>query len=128
MITVLTGLNLAGVVLALFFISLILSKKNKHIRDYLLTFFIFLLGTYLLIKYVFQYDLYISYPVIVYLDIAYWVLLGPTLYVYTLVSVRGENRLRIKYLYTLIPAILVFICFSKYIFGTVFYKFIYIFR
>ena len=118
MITVLTGLNLAGVVLALFFISLILSKKNKHIRDYLLTFFISLLGTYLLIKYVFQYDLYVSYPVIVYLDIAYWVLLGPTLYVYALVSTRGENQLRLRYLYTLIPALLVFICFSKYIFGT----------
>ncbi len=119
MITILTSLNIAGLVLSLFFITLILAKKQKQVRDYLLAFFIFLLGTYLLIKYVFQYDLYNTYPIIVYLDIAYWVLLGPTLYVYTLVSTKGENFLRTKYLFTLIPAILVFTCFFGYIFGNV---------
>ena len=115
----LTSLNIAGLVLAIFFITLILAKKGKQVRDYLLAFFIFLLGTFLLIKYVFQYDLYNTYPIIVYLDIAYWVLLGPTLYVYTLVSIKGENRLRLNYVFTLIPATLVVICFSRYIFGTV---------
>ncbi len=119
MISILTSLNIAGLVLALFFVTLILTKKNKHVRDYLLAFFIFLLGTYLLIKYIFQYDLFNTYPIIVYLDIAYWVLLGPTLYVYTLVSVRGEKHLRLSYLYTLIPAALVFICFYGFIFGNV---------
>jgi len=117
--TLLTSLNIAGLVLALFFISLLLSKKDKQLREYLLAFFILLLGTFLLIKYVFQYDLYNSYPLIIYLDICYWVLLGPTLYIYTLVSIRGENHLRINYLYTLIPALLVSICFSQYIFGNV---------
>ena len=117
MTSILTSLNIAGLVLALFFITLILSKKDKQVRDYLLAFFIFLLGTFLLIKYVFQYDLYNTYPIIIYLDFAYWVLLGPTLYVYTLVSSRGENHLRLNYMYTLIPAVLVTICFSEYIFG-----------
>jgi len=119
MIPILTSLNIAGLVLALFFISLLLAKKDKQLRDYLLAFFILLLGSFLLIKYVFQYDLYKSYPVIVYIDICYWVLLGPALYVYTLVSTRGENRLRLTYLYTLIPFVLVVICFSRYILGTV---------
>jgi hypothetical protein len=112
----LTSLNIAGLVLAIFFVTLLLSKKDKQIRDYLLAFFISLLGTFLLIKYVFQYDLFNSYPIIVFLDIYYWVLLGPTLYVYTLVSTKGENFLRLKYLYTLIPALLVTICFYEYIF------------
>jgi AraC-like DNA-binding protein len=115
--TFLTSLNIAGLVLSLFFITLILTKKNKQLRDYLLVFFIYLLGTYLLIKYVFQYDLYNTYPIIVYLDICYWVLLGPTLYIYTLVSTKGENHLKASYLYTLIPAFLVTICFSEYIFN-----------
>lgn len=118
MTTILTGLNIAGLILALFFITLILSKKHKQVHDYLLSFFILLLGNFLVVKYVFQYDLYNSYPIIVYIDICYWVLLGPTLYIYTLVITRGENHLRINYLYTLIPAILVILCFSGYIFGT----------
>ncbi len=114
---ILVNLNIAGLVLAIFFISLILSKKGKQLRDYLLAFFIFLLGTFLLIKYMFQFDLFNSYPIIIYLDICYWVLLGPTLYIYTLVSSKGENHLRINYVYTLIPALLVVICFSEFIFG-----------
>jgi hypothetical protein len=101
------SLNLAGLVLALLFITLILTKKDKQLRDYLLAFFIFLLGTYLLIKYVFENELVRSYPIIIYSDIYYWVLLGPTLYVYTMVLSRGENRLRPKYLYSLLPAFLV---------------------
>ncbi len=117
--SILTSLNIAGLVLAIFFVTLILTKRDKHIRDYLLAFFIFLLGTFLLIKYVAEYDLFNAYPIIVYLDIYYWVLLGPTLYVYTLVSTKGENFLRLNYLYTLIPAVLVTICFSQYMFGTV---------
>jgi len=112
-----TNFNFAGIVLALLFFALIITKKNKQTRDYLLAFFIFLLGTYLLIKYVFENELYTSYPIIIYLDICYWVLLGPTLYVYTMVSTRGDNYLRIQYLYTLIPAFLVILFFSEYIFG-----------
>ena len=117
--SILVSLNIAGLVLAVLFISLILSKKGKRISDYLLAFFILLLGTFLLIKYFFQYDLFNSYPIIVYLDICYWVLLGPTLYVYTLVSTRGENFLRTKYLLTLVPAVLVFFCYYEFIFGNV---------
>lgn len=111
-----SNLNLAGLVLALLFIALIFSKKDKQLRDYLLAFFIFILGTFLLIKYAFQNDLVNSFPVIIYLDIYYWVILGPALYIYTMVSTSGENHLRKSYLYTLIPALLVTICFSEYIF------------
>lgn len=115
----LISLNIAGLVLVLFFVSIILSKKNKLLKDYLLTFFLLLLGSYLLIKYTFQFDLYNAYPIIVYLDIYYWVLLGPTLYIYTLLSTRGENHLRWVYILTLIPAILVSFSFYSYMFGDV---------
>jgi AraC-like DNA-binding protein len=113
-----TNLNLAGVVLAILFFTLILTKKDKQLRDYILAFFIFLLGTYLIIKYAFENELVSSYPIIIYLDIYYWVLLGPTLFVYTMVSIRGENHFRIKYLYSLIPVFLVTICFSEYLFSS----------
>ena len=119
MITLLTSLNIAGLILAVFFITLILSKKGKQVHDYLLAFFIFLLGTLLLIKYMFYHNLVMEYPIILYLFVYYWVLLGPTLYIYTLVSTKGENKLRLSYLYTFIPAILVTICYSKYIFSDV---------
>lgn len=111
-----SNLNLAGLVLAVLFIALILTKKEKLFKDYLLAFFIFLLGTFLLIKYVFEYDLYNRYPVIIYLDIYYWVLLGPALYLYTLLATRGENHIEKKYLLVFIPAVLVTLCFWKYLF------------
>ncbi len=110
------NLNLAGLVLSLLFISLILTKREKQLHDYLLAFFIFLLGIFLIVKYVFQNEIQVYYPLIIILDIYYWVLFGPVLYVYTLVISRGENRLQINYLYTLIPAILVTILFFEFIF------------
>jgi len=111
-----TNLNFAGLILAILFIALILTKKNKLIQDYYLAFFIFLLGTYLVLKYIFQNKLELNYPIIIYFDIYYWVLLGPTLYVYTLISICKDNRFKSKYLFTLIPALLVTILFYQYIF------------
>ena len=57
-----TNLNLAGLVLALLFIALILTKKDKQLRDYILAFFIFPPGSFLLIKYVFKNELVQSSP------------------------------------------------------------------
>lgn len=111
-----TSINFAGIGLSLLFLILIISKKGKDIRDYLLGFFIFLLGTYLLIKFIFEKELYVSYPVGIYLDIYYWVLLGPTLFLYTLTSIKGESKFRPVYLLTLLPAFAVTILFSDYIF------------
>jgi len=119
MITILTSLNIAGLVLAIFFVTLILTKKDKQIHDYLFALFIALQGILLLIKYGFYYDLQNSYPIILYSYVYYWVLLGPTLFIYTVVSTKGEKHLQMSYLYTLIPAILMTICFSHYIFGDI---------
>ena len=41
-----TQLNISGFILAILFVSLIISKKGKYIRDYLLAFFISILGNY----------------------------------------------------------------------------------
>ncbi len=111
-----TNLNFAGIGLAVFFITLILTKKNIRTHDLLLAFFIFLLGVFLLIKYAFEQNIYPSYPFIIQLDIYYWVLLGPTLYIYTLLATSGENRLKIQYLFALIPAFLVTFFLYEYIF------------
>lgn len=115
----LTSLNLAGLVLAVFFIMLLLSKRDKKLHHYLLSFFILLLGTYLMIKYVAQFELFQTYPIFIYLDIYYWVLLGPTLYLYTLTATRNLNSFKLHHLFTLIPAILVTFCFSEYILGNI---------
>lgn len=111
-----TELNISGFILAILFVSLILSKKEKYTRDYLLAFFISILGTFMLIKYAVVKDLLLIYPIFTYLDIYYWVLLGPALFVYTIISTRGENQLKARYLYTLIPTLIVTICFYRYIF------------
>lgn len=111
-----TSINFAGIGLSVLFLIHIISKRNKDIRDYLLGFFILLLGTYLLIKFIFENELYSSYPIIIYLDIYYWVLLGPTLLIYTITSIRRESKLRFIYLSALIPALTVTVLFSDYLF------------
>lgn len=109
-------LNFAGIGLSILFFVLILTKKEKKTTDYLLSFFIFLLGTYLLIKYIFENELVAEYPVIIIIDFLYWTLMGPTLFVYTVSMSRGYKRIPIRFSCALIPAIIVLICFSEYIF------------
>ena len=110
------GLNIAGLFLSLLFIMLILSKKNKSLKDYLLAFFIFLLGTFLFIKYIVRKDLTDSFPIVTYFDIYYWVLLGPTLYIYTMISTKGIKGWQSKHLLVFTPALIVTLCFAKYLF------------
>lgn len=111
-----TNLIVAGLVLALLFIALILTKKNKLLQDYYLAFFIFLLGIYLILKYFFYHKLEQEFPIIIYLDIYFWVLLGPIIFIYTLISISKEKVFKTKYFLTLIPAGIVTILFYKYIF------------
>lgn len=110
-------LYLVGLVQAIFFVLLILSKKQKRLSDYLLSFFIFLLGGNLLFVYCAHNQLLNEYPLIIIFDIFYWVLLGPSLYLYSQLVTTGKNRFQINHLFLLIPVIIITIGFSNFIFG-----------
>ncbi len=108
---------LSGVMIALFFILLIFTKKNKLKKDYVLAFFIFLLGSNLLINYGLSIPVSKIHPLVIFLDIFYWVLLGPTLFIYADLLIKGHNKIKWQYIYTLIPFLICTIGFSPYIFG-----------
>ena len=101
---------------ALFFVTLILSKKNKLLSDYFLSFFILLLGGQLFFVYSYSSGLFKANPWIVIIDIYYWTLLGPTLLVYTQLITKSRERLEWNYLFYLLPTVMVTIGFAKYIF------------
>ncbi|MBU1101533.1 MAG: helix-turn-helix domain-containing protein [Bacteroidetes bacterium] len=108
-------LYLIGFAQALFFTLLILTKKNKILSDYVLAFFIFLLGGQLFFIYSYYGGLYEQYPSIIIIDIYYWVLLGPTLLLYTYLMSRNKLPGKI-FLLSFIPLIIITIGAYKYIF------------
>lgn len=105
----------AGLIQSLFFVVLILTKKNKRLSDYVLAFFIFVLGQYLFFIYSVQSGLYEAFPTIALLDIYYWTVLGPSLLLYTQLITSG-NRLHKYQLLYLLPTVIVSIGFYKFIF------------
>lgn len=108
-------LYLIGFAQALFFTLLILTKKEKVFSDYVLAFFIFLLGGQLFFIYSYYGGLYEQYPSIIIIDIYYWTLLGPTLLLYTYLMTRGKKPGKI-FILTIIPTIIITIGAYKYIF------------
>ncbi len=107
---------LIGFTQALFFVLLILTKKRKVISDYVLSVFILLLGGQLFFLYSFSSGLYNSSPWILIIDIYYWTLLGPALLLYTGLITNEGKKPDWKYLFCLIPTVIVTIGFRKFIF------------
>lgn len=110
------NIYLIGFAQALFFVILILTKKNKLLSDYFLAFFVLLLGGQSFWIYSYYGGFYHDNPWILVVDIYYWTLLGPTLLVYTQLITKGENHLKWKHLLLLIPTFIVSIGFAEYIF------------
>ncbi len=110
------NLYLIGFAQALFFVVLILTKKNKILSDYFLAFFILLIGGQLFWVYSYYSGFFTNNPWIIIVDIYYWALLGPTLFVYTKIMTNGRKHLNWKYLLLLLPTFMVTIGFAEYIF------------
>ena len=110
------NIYLIGFAQALFFVILILTKRNKSLSDYFLAFFLLLLGGQLFWVYSYYGGFYRDNPWILIVDIYYWTLLGPILLVYTQLLTKGKKHLNWKHLFLLLPTILVTIGFAEYIF------------
>ena len=111
------SLYLIGFAQALFFAALVLTKKNKALSDYFLSFFILLLAGQLFYVYSKYSGLLESSPWIFILDIYYWVFLGPVLLVYTHLMTKRTQKLEWKYFVYLLPAVIATFGFSEYIFN-----------
>lgn len=113
------GMNnfyLIGFTQAVFFIVLILTKKKKVLSDYVLSFFILLLGGQLFYLYSYNIGWYSHNPWILITVTYYWTFLGPTLFLYTVLIIQGGRKPGWKLLlYILPPVLIVTIGFFKYI-------------
>lgn len=110
-------LYILGLIITFLIVIFTLFKKNKKLYDYLLSFFILLLGSNLLVIYSMTTSEYRIFSSIILIDIFYWILLGPIIFIFTKVIINKEFKLSWKYLFTLIPGILILLIFSPYLFG-----------
>jgi AraC-like DNA-binding protein len=111
------SLYIIGFIQAVFFSSLILSKKERLKKDYFLSAFILSMGMNLAFIYTLENDVLIDNPLLILLDYAYWTLLGPLLFLYIEFVIHVNRKLSWKHLIHILPTLIVFIAFSEYIFG-----------
>ena len=112
------ALYLVGFIQSLFISSLILLKRKKALTDYLLSFYILVIGFFLFFIYADGTGFLVKNPYIVILDILYWVLIGPLLFLYIDLITSVNGRLKKKHLIHLLPTIIVFAGFEGYFFQT----------
>lgn len=108
------ALYLIGFVQSLFFLVLILSKKKLRLNDYFLSAYILILGLNLMFMYWNATGFHDKNPLIIILDLGYWTLLGPLLYLYIDVITSSDKKLKWSYLLHLSPFVFILIAFSGY--------------
>jgi len=81
---------LIGIAQSIFFLTLVFLKKEKKLKDYLLSGFLVLIGAELLYRYLLYSDTFYANSRLVFFDIVYWALFGPVLLLYVQ-SVINKN-------------------------------------
>ncbi|NJO91788.1 MAG: AraC family transcriptional regulator [Chloroflexia bacterium] len=109
-----SAIYLIGFIQSLFVSSLFLLKKQKKPSDYVLSFYILVMGFFLFFIYSKESGFYDANPLTIVLDILYWVWIGPALFVYIDLIVSVKQRFKKMYLLHLIPMVIVLIGFSEY--------------
>lgn len=109
-------ISLIGFALALFILSLLITRKSKGLSDYVLLLFILLIGMKLF-GLAAEYKGWESLNGFTTIgDVFYWCLLGPLLFVFVSTTLRGSKRLKQTDFLHLLPLLLVFTAFSDYLF------------
>ncbi|MCK5029116.1 MAG: AraC family transcriptional regulator [Bacteroidales bacterium] len=108
------ALYLIGFVQSIFFIVLILTKRKKQLKDYLLSGYILILGLNLIFMYWMETGFHDTNPLVIILDFAYWVLLGPLLFLYIEITTAKKPKLKWIHLIHLFPLVFILIAFSDY--------------
>lgn len=109
------SIALTGLGIILLFIVLILKKISKKTKDYLLALVFILIGFELVFRYInFSISsLYNNW--LVALDLFYWVLFGPVLYLYCDFVIYEYRRFKMKDLLHFIPLLLLFVPYTGYL-------------
>jgi AraC-like DNA-binding protein len=107
---------LVGLSQSLFFVIILLLKRNKHLKDFFLIGFFLCIGCELLYRFLLFGNSFYYHSRLVLLDIVYWALFGPVLLFYIRSVIIKRFKFRFKDLFHLIPLIISLITVSDYIF------------
>ncbi len=108
-------LAISGLSLVLFFVILILIKRNKQIKDFLLIAFFILIGCELLYRYFNISVINEKNNWIIILDLIYWAALGSVMYLYIVFTTVKNKKIKLIHLFHLLPVILVLIPFFGFL-------------
>jgi len=110
-----SSLYLIGMIQAIFLAVVILTKKRIKLSDVCLTIFILLMGLRLFSIYLSETNLDKYYQPVIIMEIIYWPLFGPFLFLYINTMISTDHKFKWIYLIHFIPAIFVYAIFSEYI-------------
>ena len=109
-----SAIYLIGFIQSLFVSSLFLLKKEKSLSDYVLSFYILVMGFFLFFIYSKESGFYNANPFTIVLDILYWVWIGPTLFIYIDLITSVKQKFKKAHLLHFIPMLIVLVGFNEY--------------
>ncbi|PLX14413.1 MAG: hypothetical protein C0597_10060, partial [Marinilabiliales bacterium] len=96
-------ITLVGFVQALFFVIIVLMKKDKELKDYFLAIFFFLVGAELLFQYFYYKGNSVYSTSLIIFDFVYWAFLGPSIFFYTKSVINSNFKFTQVQLFHLVP-------------------------
>ena len=107
---------MVGLSQSLFFVIILLLKRNKHLKDFFLICFFLCIGCELLYRFLLFGNSYYYHSRLVLLDIVYWAVFGPILLFYIRSISVKRFKFRLQDLCHLLPLIISLITVSDYVF------------
>jgi len=108
---------LIGFAQTLFFSLLIVTKKKKEIKDYLIIIFLLFVGAELFYRYLLQVIPESEIKWMTLFDITYWALFGPTILMYIYFTINKVKKVNYLHLLHLIPLFISLFSIKNYYFG-----------
>lgn len=109
-------LYLTGIVIDLFLVVLLASKRNKSEADAILTVWLFLIGLHLILFYLFVTKRYYEFPLMLGLGIPFPLLHGPFLFLYTSSLTQQVNHNALRFFHFL-PFVLAYLLMLPFFFS-----------
>ena len=115
-------ITLIGFVQTLFFSLLIITKRKRETKDYLLCIFFLSVGAELIYRYLLKIIPESDNKWMTLFDIIYWAMFGPVTLMYILFSIRKVMTFRLLHLLHLIPLIIGFYAIKDFYIGNIQYN------
>jgi len=109
---------LIGFAQTLFFSLLILTKRKREIKDYILTIFLILVGAELIYRFLLKTIPETENIWITLFDITYWALFGPVILLYVLFTINKVEKFKAVHLLHLIPLFIGCYAIKDYLFDS----------